>query len=89
MTIERGPQVDQPDELGTMAIGIAASMRTRELGRRFPRRVSLEWRLSQQHTELGDRRGESQVVLELGLLVGNRDGREMARISVGDPCTAP
>src|SRR4029453_8181236 len=83
LTIERGRQVDQPEELGTIAIGIAATMRTRELGRRFPRRVPLEWRLSQQHTELGDGGGESQIVLELGLLVGNGDGQETARISVG------
>ena len=59
--VERGREIDEPDELGAVAVRIVATMLLGERTRRRPRRLALVLGLAQQEPELCDRRREAKV----------------------------
>src|SRR3982751_272712 len=81
LAIERRREIEQADEFALIAIGVAATIRARELCRLLPRCVSLECRLTQQHTELRDRGGKAKVALDLCRAIRDRHRQEAARVA--------
>src|SRR6188508_3122603 len=80
--LERTSQFHQPDELGTVAVLVLASMLPGERDGLFPRCQALEFRAAEQHPELGNGRCKPQVCRHPLRSVANRELEELARLPV-------